>query len=81
MITGEEAGYLQLHDANRINTVRYYKSHYQRIGVVEIDATNLSILYTGSKDYNIGLHDIRQKKPCTKLFKAHKSEVCGLTLK
>jgi hypothetical protein len=72
---------VELHDVNKMRTVRFYKAHYQRVCAVETDTTNLSLLYTGSKDYNINLHDLREKKPCAKVFKAHKSEVCGLTLK
>jgi hypothetical protein len=51
MLTGENNGYVELHDIEKVSSIRHFRNHYFRVGCIEVDLNNQSLFYSGSKDY------------------------------
>ena len=73
MLTGENNGFIELHDIQKVCSVRIFRNHYFRVGCIEVDLSNQSLFYSGSKDYEIHLNDLRERKPGILALKSHRS--------
>lgn len=59
LMSSDEDGFIEIHDIDKVKTLRIFKKHAFRVGRLETDSLNHSIFYSGSKDYKININDLR----------------------
>ncbi|EGR30097.1 hypothetical protein IMG5_142600 [Ichthyophthirius multifiliis] len=72
---GTSKGIIEIRDAEKNTQIRALQGHSARIGSL---AWSQNILASGSRDKNIILRDIRQKRDEIRKLISHQQEICGL---
>lgn len=72
---GLRSGFIDLWDISARKVINRYKSHNQRVSVIDWNDTTMT---SGSRDRSIVLRDIREPIKSFRYLDRHKQEVCGL---
>lgn len=72
---GNSLGNIDLYDLEKRALIRTIAGHQKRVSSLAFS----NVLYSGSKDTQILVHDVKAQNSIVGRLKAHKGEVCGLS--
>lgn len=78
MAVGLSNGVIEIYDLEKLNLVRTFKTHENRVSAFTfVD----DMLVSGSKDKSILVHDLKSSKTVIKQYNGHLGEICSLKAK